>query len=243
MIEELIRAKPSAAKGRYLRSVVLDHHDGPRREGGPEPDPRHRRGAGSPPRLRSTARFLARDLRRRRAPKTGAGGASSRGRDARLRRPPERAGVIRWRAMNRDQKAAVVEELAEEIRGAEAIFAVDYRGISVSDVAELRARLRDAGARFRIVKNSLTERASDKAGDRLLEGAARGADRARRSSAATPRSRRRPSATRARARDARVQGRPDERRPARPPTRSARSRGCPPAMCCTANWSARSPRR
>lgn len=76
--------------------------------------------------------------------------------------------------MNRDQKAAVVEELAEEIRGADAIFAVDYRGISVSEAAELRSRLRDAGTRFRIVKNSLTERASDKAGidslKELLEG-------------------------------------------------------------------------
>ena len=76
--------------------------------------------------------------------------------------------------MNREQKAALVEELAEEIRGAEAIFAVDYRGISVPDAAELRARLRDSGTRFRIVKNSLTERASDKAGTdslkELLEG-------------------------------------------------------------------------
>jgi large subunit ribosomal protein L10 len=76
--------------------------------------------------------------------------------------------------MNRDQKAALVEELAEEIRGADVVFAVDYRGISVSDAAELRLRLRDAGARFRVVKNSLTERASDKAGTEslkeLLEG-------------------------------------------------------------------------
>jgi large subunit ribosomal protein L10 len=76
--------------------------------------------------------------------------------------------------MNRDQKAAVVEELAEEIRGAEAIFAVDYRGISVPDAAELRARLREAETRFRVVKNSLTERASDQAGTEslkeLLEG-------------------------------------------------------------------------
>jgi large subunit ribosomal protein L10 len=76
--------------------------------------------------------------------------------------------------LNRDQKAAVVEELAEEIRDAEAIFAVDYRGISVPDAAELRARLRGADTRFRIVKNSLTERASDKAGaeslKELLEG-------------------------------------------------------------------------
>jgi large subunit ribosomal protein L10 len=76
--------------------------------------------------------------------------------------------------MNRDQKAAVVDELADEIRAAEAIFAVDYRGITVSQAAELRSRLRDADTRFRIVKNSLTERASDKAGaeslKELLEG-------------------------------------------------------------------------
>jgi large subunit ribosomal protein L10 len=66
--------------------------------------------------------------------------------------------------MNRDQKAAVVDEIAAQIGSAEAIFAVDYRGISVSQVADLRARLRDADARFRIVKNSLSERAADKAG-------------------------------------------------------------------------------
>jgi large subunit ribosomal protein L10 len=71
--------------------------------------------------------------------------------------------------MNRDQKAALVEELAEQIRSADAIFAVDYRGISVGDAAELRARLRAAGTRFRIVKNSLTERASDAAGEELLK--------------------------------------------------------------------------
>jgi large subunit ribosomal protein L10 len=76
--------------------------------------------------------------------------------------------------MNRDQKAAVVDELSEEIRSAETIFAVDYRGISVADAADLRGRLRDAGTRFRIVKNSLTERASDQAGaselKAMLEG-------------------------------------------------------------------------
>jgi large subunit ribosomal protein L10 len=66
--------------------------------------------------------------------------------------------------MNKEQKAAVVDEIAEQISSAEAIFAIDYRGISVSQVAELRAKLRDADARFRIVKNSLSERAADKAG-------------------------------------------------------------------------------
>ncbi len=71
--------------------------------------------------------------------------------------------------MNKDQKAAVVDELAEEIRSAEAIFAVDYRGISVAAAADLRARLRDSQTRFRIVKNSLTERASDKAGVESLK--------------------------------------------------------------------------
>src|SRR3954464_6088858 len=71
--------------------------------------------------------------------------------------------------MNRDQKAAVVEELAEEIRGADAVFAVDYRGISVPQAAELRGRLRDADATFRVVKNTLTERAADQAGTATLK--------------------------------------------------------------------------
>jgi large subunit ribosomal protein L10 len=71
--------------------------------------------------------------------------------------------------MNRDQKAAVVDQLSEEIRSADAIFAVDYRGISVSEAAELRNRLREAQTRFRVVKNSLTERASDKAGAEALK--------------------------------------------------------------------------
>ncbi len=66
--------------------------------------------------------------------------------------------------MNRDEKAAVVEELAGQIRSADAVFAVDYRGISVAQAADLRARLRESGTRFRIVKNSLTERAADQAG-------------------------------------------------------------------------------
>jgi len=71
--------------------------------------------------------------------------------------------------MNRDQKQALVAELAEQIRSADTIFAVDYRGISVGDAADLRARLRDADTRFRIVKNSLTERASDAAGTDSLK--------------------------------------------------------------------------
>jgi len=71
--------------------------------------------------------------------------------------------------MNRDEKAAVVEEVAAQIKESEAVFAVDYRGISVPQAAELRTRLTDAGARFRVVKNTLTELAADKAGAESLK--------------------------------------------------------------------------
>jgi len=66
--------------------------------------------------------------------------------------------------MDREQKTAVVKELAEELKGSEAIFAIDYRGISVPQAAELRSGLRDADAQFRVVKNRLTLRAADEAG-------------------------------------------------------------------------------
>jgi large subunit ribosomal protein L10 len=76
--------------------------------------------------------------------------------------------------LNRDQKSAVIEEVAGQIGAAEAVFAVDYRGLSVPQAAELRTRLRDADASFRVVKNTLTERAAERAGaeglKELLEG-------------------------------------------------------------------------
>jgi large subunit ribosomal protein L10 len=71
--------------------------------------------------------------------------------------------------MNRDQKAVAIEEIAAHIDDSSAIFAVDYRGISVPQVAELRAKLRDADATFQVVKNSLTERAADQAGATTLK--------------------------------------------------------------------------
>jgi large subunit ribosomal protein L10 len=76
--------------------------------------------------------------------------------------------------MNREQKAAVIDEIAVQIQESEAIFAVDYRGISVVQIAELRGKLRDSDATLRVVKNTLTERAADSAGadalKPLLEG-------------------------------------------------------------------------
>jgi len=70
--------------------------------------------------------------------------------------------------MNREEKAQAIEEIAAEIEAAEAIFAVDYRGISVPQAAELRAKLREADASFRIVKNRLSKIAAEKAGQEGL---------------------------------------------------------------------------
>jgi large subunit ribosomal protein L10 len=71
--------------------------------------------------------------------------------------------------MDREQKTTVVKELADELKDAQAIFAVDYRGISVPQAAELRSGLRDADTRFRVVKNRLTLRAADAAGTAELK--------------------------------------------------------------------------
>jgi large subunit ribosomal protein L10 len=76
--------------------------------------------------------------------------------------------------MNREQKAAAIAEIVDQIKESQAVFAVDFRGISVPQAADVRTRLRDADATFRVVKNTLTERAADEAGAEslkpLLEG-------------------------------------------------------------------------
>jgi len=63
--------------------------------------------------------------------------------------------------MNRDEKEATVKEISSELESAGAIFAVDYRGISVPQAAELRSKLRDSDASFSVVKNRLAKRATD----------------------------------------------------------------------------------
>jgi large subunit ribosomal protein L10 len=71
--------------------------------------------------------------------------------------------------LNRDQKAQVIEEVATALKESEAVFAVDYRGISVPQAAELRTKLRDVDATFRVVKNTLSERAADQVGAEALK--------------------------------------------------------------------------
>jgi large subunit ribosomal protein L10 len=70
--------------------------------------------------------------------------------------------------MNREEKSAAIQEIAAQIEESEAIFAVDYRGISVPQAAELRTKLREADASFRIVKNRLTKIAADQVGEQRL---------------------------------------------------------------------------
>jgi large subunit ribosomal protein L10 len=71
--------------------------------------------------------------------------------------------------MNREQKAATIAEIADQIEQSQAILAVDYRGITVTQIAELRTGLRQSDTTFRVVKNSLTERAADQSGAEQLK--------------------------------------------------------------------------
>lgn len=66
--------------------------------------------------------------------------------------------------MKLQDKTVLVEEIAADLQQADAVLAVDYRGISVAQIAELRAQLREANTKFRVVKNTLTRRAADRAG-------------------------------------------------------------------------------
>ena len=63
--------------------------------------------------------------------------------------------------MQREEKAAAVAEIGEELERSSAVFAVDYRGISVPQAAELRAKLGEADASFNVVKNRLAKRATE----------------------------------------------------------------------------------
>jgi len=80
--------------------------------------------------------------------------------------------------LNKEEKAALVDEIADRLGDASAIFAVDYRGISVPQAAELRSQLSEADATFRVVKNRLAKRAVERAGtpelDSLLGGGVEG---------------------------------------------------------------------
>ncbi len=71
--------------------------------------------------------------------------------------------------MKREQKEHVVDELTQRLKAAETLLVADYRGLTMPQIDELRSRLLETGARFTVVKNTLTRRAAEAAGaDALL---------------------------------------------------------------------------
>jgi large subunit ribosomal protein L10 len=69
----------------------------------------------------------------------------------------------------RADKERIVSELATELGSADTLIVADYRGLTNKQLEALRDALLDQGARFRIVKNTLTRRAAELAGaDALL---------------------------------------------------------------------------
>lgn len=67
--------------------------------------------------------------------------------------------------MNREQKTAAVAEIVENIQSSDAVLAVDYRGLTVTQAAELRSALRDNNATLAVAKNTLTGRAITEVGE------------------------------------------------------------------------------
>jgi large subunit ribosomal protein L10 len=70
--------------------------------------------------------------------------------------------------MRRDQKEQVVEELTARLKAADTLLVADYRGLTMPQIDDLRSRLLESGARFTVVKNTLTRRAAEAAGTEAL---------------------------------------------------------------------------
>lgn len=66
--------------------------------------------------------------------------------------------------MQKSEKERVVAELTERLQSADTLIVADYRGLTVTQIGELRGKLYEHGARFSVVKNSLTKRAAESAG-------------------------------------------------------------------------------
>lgn len=69
------------------------------------------------------------------------------------------------------KKAALVDEVVEKFANASSAVVVDYRGLTVEEVTELRKQLREAGVEMRVIKNTFLKRAADKAGYEGLDDA------------------------------------------------------------------------
>jgi large subunit ribosomal protein L10 len=72
--------------------------------------------------------------------------------------------------MLKKDKEQVVADLVERLRGSDTLILADYRGLSVSELDDVRTKLLEHGARFTVVKNTLTRRAASEAGLETLTG-------------------------------------------------------------------------
>ncbi|TCT21065.1 LSU ribosomal protein L10P [Melghiribacillus thermohalophilus] len=62
-----------------------------------------------------------------------------------------------------EHKKQMVTEIAEKLQNSKSTILVDYRGLNVEEVTELRKQLREAGVDFKVYKNTMTRRAAEKA--------------------------------------------------------------------------------
>jgi large subunit ribosomal protein L10 len=70
--------------------------------------------------------------------------------------------------MLRQDKERIVSELAERLKNTPNLLVADYRGLTMPEIDELRTKLLESGARFSVVKNTLTKRAAEEAGVQQL---------------------------------------------------------------------------
>src|SRR3954468_20745558 len=70
--------------------------------------------------------------------------------------------------MLRQDKERIVSELAERLRNSQNLLVADYRGLTMPEIDELRSKLLETGARFSVVKNTLTRLAAEEAGVKQL---------------------------------------------------------------------------
>src|SRR5438128_4939341 len=70
--------------------------------------------------------------------------------------------------MLRHDKERIVSELAERLKSSQNLLVADYRGLTMTEIDELRTKLLEAGARFSVVKNTLTRLAAEAAGTQAL---------------------------------------------------------------------------
>ena len=186
VVEEIVRAKPAAAKGRYIKGITLTTTMGPGLHvdpAGPAREPVTSAGGEStePKRLLPSSRPS--DTNRQRPP------AAARGRSpvevrqdsrepslaplqtrlARVSSFPEETTHGRDPRKNRSSPS-----LVERLRSTESLLVADYRGLTNAQLVALRAKLRSSGAQLQVVKNTLTRRAAEAAGAEallaLLEG-------------------------------------------------------------------------